>query len=233
MWSKPAHPKRHFHLPAPRLGAGFSAFAVSRKHDEDRRFAVCLLVAASLHIAVAVVWYLLPREPVVDIPVRPLNIKLGDAEIAMTAEEIRAAAPPALEAVVTPEAPKPVEAKSDSPRQFVRAAVPTSVPAVGTEGRAVASARYEQLVSLWIQKFKLYPKEALAAGIQGETVVRVRIDRRGNVRYFLLERSTGHESLDRAAIDMIRRANPVPAVPNDYPAGEEFEFLIPVQFRLQ
>ena len=29
------------------------------------------------------------------------------------------------------------------------------------------------------------------------------------------------------------RANPVPAVPNDYPRGDLMEFLIPVSFHLQ
>jgi len=92
---------------------------------------------------------------------------------------------------------------------------------------------YEQLISLWIQKFKLYPAEARTQGMQGETVVRIRIDRHGNIRYYVLERSTGFPALDHAAIDMIRRANPVPAVPVDYPRGDLMEFLIPVSFHLQ
>lgn len=128
-------------------------------------------------------------------------------------------------------------------RQFVRdLAAPT--PAAKTEGNAPAGnskskeaevlARYEQLISLWIQKFKQYPEEAKLGGMQGETMLRIRIDRRGNVRYYALERSTGHALLDRAAVDMIRRANPVPAVPADYPAGGDvLEFLIPVNFNLQ
>ncbi len=89
---------------------------------------------------------------------------------------------------------------------------------------------YEQLISLWIQKFKIYPAEARSQGMQGETVVRIRIDRQGNIRYYVLEHSTGYQVLDRAAIDMIRRANPVPAVPADYPKGDLMEFLIPVGF---
>jgi len=93
--------------------------------------------------------------------------------------------------------------------------------------------RYEQLISLWIQKFKLYPADAKTQGLQGDTVVRIRIDRQGNIRYYILEHSTGIPSLDRAAIDMIRRANPVPAVPNDYPSGDLIEFLIPVNFSLK
>lgn len=125
---------------------------------------------------------------------------------------------------------------SSAARQFVRT---NNVQARGsargnsTAKEAELMSRYEQLISLWIEKFKQYPMEAREQGLQGETVVRIRIDRKGNIRYYILEHSTGHQLLDRAAIDMVRRANPVPAVPNDYPRGELIEFLIPVNFHLQ
>lgn len=129
------------------------------------------------------------------------------------------------------------EKKEESPKQFVRSseahAKPKETMGNSTEKEAELMSRYEQLISLWIEKFKQYPMDARTQGLQGETVVRIRIDRKGNVRYYLLERSTGHAILDRAAIDMVRRANPVPAVPNDYPKGDLIEFLIPVNFHLQ
>ena len=118
-------------------------------------------------------------------------------------------------------------------KQYVRpSALQGTSSASGSADKEIVS-RYEQLISLWIEKFKLYPDEARAQGMEGETIVRLRIDRRGNIRYYVLERSTGFPLLDRAAIDMVRRSNPVPAVPNDYPEGDELEFLIPVTFRLQ
>jgi protein TonB len=89
-------------------------------------------------------------------------------------------------------------------------------------------ARYEQTLSAWIQEHRIYP--ASARGREGRVVVRVRIDRQGYVRYYALEESAGTDALDRAAVDMIRRANPVPAIPADYPAGNLIEFLIPITF---
>jgi protein TonB len=62
-------------------------------------------------------------------------------------------------------------------------------------------------------------------------VMRVRIDRGGAVRYAALEESSGIDILDAAAIDMIRRANPMPAAPANYPTGDLIEFLIPITFR--
>ncbi len=88
--------------------------------------------------------------------------------------------------------------------------------------------RYEQQISGWIQRHKIYP--AGAGGAYGRVVVRMRIDRAGAVRYYALEQSSGNSLIDAAAIDMVRRANPVPAVPANYPSGNLIEFLIPITF---
>lgn len=238
----------------------------------NKHFTLAIAGAVTLHLLAIGVWHLVPRSTVLDIPVRALNIKLGDDEI-LTSEDIAAAAPDgannsAVEDMITTtmaqkarsdiavssidKAMKDIKAVSASEKnkkaepeppvpqaaakQFVRnAPVPASNGIKDGNSKSPSAeliSRYEQLISLWVQKFKIYPDEARDAGMEGETVVRVRIDRRGTIRYYALERSTGHGELDRAAIAMIRRANPVPAVPNDYPEGDLLEFLIPVNFRL-
>lgn len=88
--------------------------------------------------------------------------------------------------------------------------------------------RYEQQISVWIERHKIYPQEAGRA--TGRVVLRVRVDRQGYVRYYAVERGSGNAYLDRAAIEMVRRANPVPAAPSNYPAGNLIEFLIPILF---
>jgi len=151
----------------------------------------------------------------------------------------------ALDKAINPEAVTTVQDSAQKlsaiAKQFVRTnnvQAPSSkgvgnVLGNSTSKEAELMSRYEQLISMWIEKFKQYPEEARAQGMQGETVVRIRIDRKGTVRYYILERSTGYQVLDRAAIDMVKRANPVPSVPNDYPPGDLIEFLIPVNFHLQ
>lgn len=231
----------------------------------DKYFFAAVGIALVLHITGAFIWQLIPKPQVIDIPVVPLNIKLGNGDT-LSAEEIKGIAPGAannsdvektlaslvrdvardqaraeaiagsldqamkdLNKAASAEAlDQSISKPAAQPHQFVR-----EVPAPAPTRNSEAVVRYEQTISLWVQKFKLYPEAARAAGMEGETVVRVRIDRQGNIRHYILERSTGYSELDRAAIDMIRRANPVPAVPTDYPAGELLEFLIPVNFRLQ
>lgn len=118
----------------------------------------------------------------------------------------------------------------DAIQQFVRTPVTQAKDSADNAGQKEVVTRYEELVSMWVLKFKSIPAEAKDAVAISETVLRLQIDRQGNIRNFVLEGSTGNDILDRAAIDMVRRANPVPAVPNDYPAGDLFEFIVPVKF---
>ena len=147
--------------------------------------------------------------------------------------------------------PAPATVASETPRRYVRqygaapaenlqekaraafgasdqVATVTDVSAGALTSEQEIRARYEQTISAWIEQHRIYP--ASARGREGRAVVRVRIDRQGYVRYYALEESSGTDALDRAAVDMIRRANPVPAVPADYPAGNLIEFLIPMTF---
>ncbi len=98
--------------------------------------------------------------------------------------------------------------------------------------QAIIMTRYEQMLSQWIIKHQEYPDYARSRSMEGQGIVRVRIDRKGNILYKWLEYSTGHTLLDRAILDMIERADPVPPVPADYPAGDMIEFRIPVSFHL-
>lgn len=272
----------------------------------ERHFAAALSAAMFLHLMGLGTWMLLPKTPVVEIPVRILNIKLGDAgeevdiersikatpEAANTniveSELTRFFVPPApvkLEPMQRPQAkPKPVKLAKPAPlpvkaeppkpmpapvaaaappapaqeapksksdavvqqaQQYVRqqpfdykplgAALPQnggSPVGNSTATQAEILARYEQLISVWIERFKVYPPQARSAGVQGRAVVRIRIDRKGNVRLVTLDQPSGAQMLDQAVLEMIRNANPLPPVPDDYKAGDLFEFKIPISFKL-
>lgn len=94
-------------------------------------------------------------------------------------------------------------------------------------------ARYEQQIALWIEDHKRYPEDAKAAGMEGNAVARIRINSNGKILKYALEVETGYPVLNRAVIDMIRRSDPVPSVPDNYPgASDLLEFLIPISFKL-
>lgn len=174
-------------------------------------------------------------------PIEPVPTPLTPPPPVIAAQPMPSALPSTeiLTQVATP-------AIASSPQRFVRevGAAPNtglgqqdgSTNGQGTETTMTPTTmqaireRYEQQISSWIQQHKVYP--AGAAGAEGRVVARMRIDRSGYVRYYAIEQSSGSNILDAAAIDMIRRANPVPAVPANYPAGNLIEFLIPITFRV-
>ena len=127
--------------------------------------------------------------------------------------------------------PKPIIA---APSQFVRrpAEQSTAQPA-SNESPAEAKARYEQTISAWLQRHRVVPEAARTLGQHGSPVVRVRINRQGAVIYFAVERSSGYQLIDQAAMDMVRRSNPFPTPPAQYPGGQLLEFLMPVTFNLR
>lgn len=109
----------------------------------------------------------------------------------------------------------------------------------GTDARSTAPAwaptarvQYEQLLFAWMERHKQYPLLAQRRGLEGRGSVRVRIGRDGRVLDRALTRSTGEAMLDDAALDMVRRANPFPPVPSGY-AGDSFEFVAPIEYRLR
>ncbi|OYW13925.1 MAG: hypothetical protein B7X02_01120 [Rhodospirillales bacterium 12-54-5] len=120
-------------------------------------------------------------------------------------------------------------AVAPNPQRFVRETTAPQAAAAPTAAQAAETvrARYEQQISAWVARH--YPADT--RGLQGRIVVRVRIDRTGNVRYYGVEESSGNAASDNAATDMIRRANPMPAVPDDYPAGSLIDFIIPISFK--
>lgn len=133
----------------------------------------------------------------------------------------------------------PLAPPSSKPRQYVRAITSPGSPsgsAEGTETGGTVSeikARYEQQISLWLAKHKHYPAAARMLGQHGKPTLRIRIDRQGNLKFAAVEQATGYRLIDDAALEMAKRANPLPAPPEDYPGGKLLEFRIPVSFDLQ
>lgn len=81
-----------------------------------------------------------------------------------------------------------------------------------------------------INKKKKYPSTARNARQHGVVTVSFLMNRTGQLVSTAIVKGSGFRALDDAAIDMLKRSNPLP-VPPDAMAGETFEFVIPVRFR--
>ncbi|BCM25946.1 protein TonB [Methyloradius palustris] len=83
-----------------------------------------------------------------------------------------------------------------------------------------------------LARYKQYPKIAQMRGYQGDVLVDVQMDSNGNVTSSKIHQSSGYESLDNQALDMVKKASPLPPPPVLL-RGRSFNVLVPVSFHLQ
>lgn len=144
-----------------------------------------------------------------------------------------------------PAAPKP------SPRQAV--ALPQAAPEPPAAESAAAApaepapASTQQIappspdphaVSSWqsrllahLERHKRFPSQAQARRLRGTALVAFSLDRSGRVLTQAINTSSGHASLDAAALDMLVRAQPLPPPPPEI-HGAVLQLTVPVRFFL-
>src|SRR5215475_59533 len=93
-------------------------------------------------------------------------------------------------------------------------------------------AQYRLALIAAAKRHKLYPSRAIARGWQGRVDVRLIIDADGALSGASVERSSGHDMLDRQSLDMLRKAHALTPIP---PAlrGRDFAVEIPVVYELK
>ena len=129
------------------------------------------------------------------------------------------------------EAPAPVQPQIPAPPP-VAIAEPVRPAPVREEADAVRvlSATFSQQVSSKIKRFQRYPMVAQRRGWEGTAEVLVRFAPDGRVADIVLGKSSGREVLDEEAVNMVRRASPLPEAPQGL-FGKEIK--VPIVFRLQ
>lgn len=110
------------------------------------------------------------------------------------------------------------------------ASTPSQSPA--TPGSA-APTRTDYLGTLqrWLARHQHYPTAASERGWQGVVELAFVIDRNGQVSDPRVASSSGHAVLDRAALDMLARAAPLPPVPPQM-AQDTLRLRVPISFNL-
>ncbi|WP_049976265.1 energy transducer TonB [Azospirillum sp. B506] len=152
--------------------------------------------------------------------------------------------PPKPKPEVKKEAPKPKPEKPKPPRPVAQPVqqAPVVAPPAPAQAPAPApaapapSAAPSRAVPTWqgrllshLERHKRYPRSAQARRQEGVAQVRFTIDRDGNVLSVQLDRSSGVPSLDEETVEMVRRASPLPAPPEEM-AKDRIELVVPVQF---
>ncbi|MCD0419408.1 energy transducer TonB [Rubrivivax sp. JA1024] len=168
--------------------------------------------------------------------------------------EAKAAPEPDKPQPVKIEQPKPVEPKREPPKRRERTAkqhpserppAPRTTAPQRAERRAsdamasLAGARaaavlpsYRQRLAAHLQRFKRYPSEARASGVQGTATLSFTVGRGGQVLGARLARSSGSAALDAETLAMVHRAQPLPAFPPEITQAS-LNFSVPVNFSVR
>jgi TonB family protein len=91
---------------------------------------------------------------------------------------------------------------------------------------------YGQSISKEIKRYQKYPPLAQRRGWEGTAEVHLQIAADGNVTSVTLGKSSGRSVLDEEALNMVRRASPLPQAPQNL-RGRELTVTVPVVFSLQ
>lgn len=150
-------------------------------------------------------------------------------------EQAPAPAPsPSAPARPQPSSPATTESPATIP-SAPSATAPTSEPPAKAAPPSVEAGALEKYRSDLIgmaRRYKRYPRVALDNNWEGRVVVHMVVGANGVIASLRVTTRSGHDVLDRQAVDMIRKAKPLVPIP---PAmrGREFSVEIPVIYDLK
>ena len=147
------------------------------------------------------------EKQVKDAPPRPEQVNLEQASAAPQ----KARAPPPV----------------DAPPAKVAVAAKQGISSKPSE----ASLTWQKAVALHLNKHKTYPGRARDRGEEGVATVWISIDRSGKVIASQLVTTSGSQLLDKEAVDLVSRANPLPRPPSDI-MDLAYDFTLPIRFRI-
>lgn len=136
----------------------------------------------------------------------------------------------------SPRKPEPAEqaegraAVADAAQPQPQAAAPQQgASAPVTDASQLANWQHSLMARL--HHAKRYPRQSRRLHQEGVVYLRFTVNRAGNVLAASIERSAGFPLLDQETLELVRRAQPLPAFPTDI-AQEQLEIVVPVEFFL-
>jgi protein TonB len=188
-----------------------------------------------------------PSEATIAITLAPLPVVT--APPAAPAEPEIAKPAPVAKPAPPAQKPKPLPLKTVKPapaRPAVKAQPaqqqprpPAPAPPVATTAAASSVSASSPAAITWqsrllthLARFKRYPDDARRRGVHGMNSLRLVIDGSGTVENFALVSTSGSASLDRATLQMIRRAQPLPPPPAELLEDGRVEVVAPVSYTL-
>jgi len=176
--------------------------------------------------------------------VRPEIVPQRTVSPPVDVPEVRAPLPKDAVALAPPAPPRPVRisAPVSQPAQAVQPPPATSAATgtgtgsaetAGDDPRAKArEADYYATLSAHLNRRKRYPTEAKRALQQGVVTVRFTVARDGAVSGVSIKRSSGHDLLDEATMDLLKRVSPLPKFPPSM-KRDSVTISLPIEYSLK
>ncbi len=104
--------------------------------------------------------------------------------------------------------------------------------AIGTATTSASASdmnSWKKAVAKKVAKKQKYPRAALAREIEGKAKVRLVIAADGSISSHEVVQETGQEILDKEISKLVKRLNPLPALPDD---RTELSFVLPLSWSL-
>jgi protein TonB len=116
------------------------------------------------------------------------------------------------------------------------AATPSPTTAAREQGTTAQAARkeasWQKQIVTELGKHRRYPDEARPRREQGGALVRFTLDREGRIVASAVVESSGSRLLDAEALEVLTRAAPLPAPPDEL-EGATFDLELPIRFRIR
>jgi len=141
--------------------------------------------------------------------------------------------PPKPQVKPEPVKEKPVEEKpADTPPTHTPPEKPVA-PAPGPSPQQLAAkASWQGTLLAHLGKYKKYPPAAQSRGKEGLNRLRFVVDGEGKVLSYELVGRSGNADLDRATLEMIRRAEPLPKPPAEMLTNGSIEIVAPFVYSI-
>jgi periplasmic protein TonB len=204
-----------------------------------RRWAFAGIVVLTIHVgsiggyAFSSAWFSPP--PMTGEWDVPIDVTPGDADV----DQPEVQPEPEVQQKQVEEEPKPVETPTDVATVTEEKIIeeenkpppPAPTPALTKGGSPQVPKSWQSSVSKHLQHYKRYPSAAQLRSEEGEVLLSFSIDRSGHVLARHIERSSGHTDLDEEVLDLIKRADPLPALPANIP-GTQLNLTVPIRFSM-
>lgn len=197
------------------------------------------------------------RPPVQPLPeIKPVAVSVSEPPVVPVEKQaVVAKRPPVAPSAALPRPPRPEQPAQTEPSanyetasslpaspdasiqatpssRFSAAVRATGKQQYSTLGGRVGNPKdYFSLLIAWLNQHKDYPPAVKKKKQQGTVVLAFSIDRSGTVLTSRVQTSSGYPLLDQAALDMLARANPLPAMPDSMPR-QRLRLAVPIEYSL-